>query len=314
LTHPFRHTAVSPDPTKPLIQRESLSPSPSSTASRRLTPEDHDRGSAGLLYVYPVVSRRAGGVSIGINLNVNNACNWRCIYCQVPGLSRGAPPPVDLPRLRAELEGFLGEVLQGDFLQRRVEPDARRLNDIALSGNGEPTSAREFEQVVDLLGEVRRAAGVPGAVKTVLITNGSLMHRAGVRRGVAKLRASNGEVWFKLDRATGPGMREVNGAPGGLARVRENLRICAALCPTWVQTCMFRLDQQAPAAAELEAYLGFLSDLKASGTRIEGVLLYSLARPSLQEEATRLEPVTGQWLEELAQRIRALGLEVRVTP
>jgi wyosine [tRNA(Phe)-imidazoG37] synthetase (radical SAM superfamily) len=57
----------------------------------RLTVADHDRGSAGLTYVYPVVSRRAGGVSVGINLNVNNACNWRCIYCQVPGLTRGAP-------------------------------------------------------------------------------------------------------------------------------------------------------------------------------------------------------------------------------
>ena len=49
---------------------------------------DHDRNAAGLRYVYPVVSRRAGGVSVGINLNPNNACNWRCVYCQVPRLVR----------------------------------------------------------------------------------------------------------------------------------------------------------------------------------------------------------------------------------
>src|SRR6266481_393681 len=86
----------------------------------RLTVADHDRGNAGLTYVYPVVSRRAGGVSVGINLNVNNACNWRCIYCQVPGLTRGAPPPVDLVKLERELSGFLQDVLHGDFLAARV--------------------------------------------------------------------------------------------------------------------------------------------------------------------------------------------------
>ncbi len=72
--------------------------------SQRLTILDHSRDSAGLIYVYPVISRRAGGISVGINLNVNNACNWRCIYCQVPGLSRGAPPPVDLPRAAIGVE------------------------------------------------------------------------------------------------------------------------------------------------------------------------------------------------------------------
>ena len=56
----------------------------------RLTSKVHDRDVAGLTYVYPVVSRRAGGVSVGINLSPNNACNWRCVYCQVPNLQRGA--------------------------------------------------------------------------------------------------------------------------------------------------------------------------------------------------------------------------------
>jgi hypothetical protein len=82
---------------------------PSATMARiLLKTEDHSRDSAGMRYVYPVVSRRAGGVSIGINLNPNNACNWRCIYCQVPDLTRGGPPPVDLPLLDAELDRLPG--------------------------------------------------------------------------------------------------------------------------------------------------------------------------------------------------------------
>ena len=125
-------------------------------ASKLLNVTDHSRDNVGLTYIYPVVSRRAGGVSVGINLNPNNACNWRCIYCQVPELKRGAAPVIDLIRLEAELYIFLQEILYGSFMQEQVTPGARRIRDIALSGNGEPTSAKEFEQVIDLIGKVKR--------------------------------------------------------------------------------------------------------------------------------------------------------------
>ena len=86
-------------------------------ASKLLNVTDHSRDNVGLTYIYPVVSRRAGGVSVGINLNPNNACNWRCIYCQVPELKRGAAPVIDLIRLEAELYIFLQEILYGSFMQ-----------------------------------------------------------------------------------------------------------------------------------------------------------------------------------------------------
>jgi wyosine [tRNA(Phe)-imidazoG37] synthetase (radical SAM superfamily) len=279
-----------------------------------LTVVDHDRASAGLIYVYPVVSRRAGGVSIGVNLNVNNACNWRCIYCQVPGLTRGAPDPIDLDLLRAELTGFLHDILHGDFMSKRVPEGARRLNDIALSGNGEPTSAKEFERVIDLIGEVRSEQDVPPEVKLVLITNGSLMHRPAVRAGVAKMHALNGEVWFKIDSATEAGMRAINSTRVALRRVRENLEIAARACPTWVQTCVFALDGIAPPDAEQFAYLEFLRERLAAGVPLQGVLLYGLARESHQPEAARLSALPADWLERYAERIRALGLRVKVTP
>lgn len=280
----------------------------------RLTVTDHSRGSAGLVYVYPVVSRRAGGLSVGINLNVNNACNWRCVYCQVPGLTRGAPAPIDLDRLRNELAGFLRDVLHGDFLAARVPIEARRLNDIALSGNGEPTSAREFERVVDLIGEVRAETGVPREVKTVLITNGSLMQRPGVRAGVRKLDALSGELWFKLDRATDAGMRRINNTRAGILRARANLDIAARACPTWIQTCVFAIDGVPPDEAEQQAYLEFLRERIAEKLPLKGVLLYGLARQSFQPEAQRLSALPAEWLEACAQRIRALGLPVKVTP
>jgi len=287
----------------------------SEALSNRLTVTDHSRNSAGLRYVYPVVSRRAGGVSVGINLNTNNACNWRCIYCQVPDLVKGAPPPVDMEQLQRELVGFLNQVVHGDFLATYVPAEARRLNDIALSGNGEPTSAKEFDQVIDLIGAARELVNVPEPVKTVLITNGSLMQRVNVQSGVKQLAGLNGEVWFKMDRATDAGMRLINSAHIRMNRVRSNLAAAARLCPTWIQTCLFALDGKAPTEAEYQSYVDFLREcMRDYRIDLRGVLLYGLARQSFQPEASRLAPLPPEALDIFAQRIRTLGLEVKVTP
>jgi len=274
----------------------------------------HDRDAAGLTYVYPVVSRRAGGVSVGINLNVNNACNWRCIYCQVPDLTRGGPPPVDLGRLEAELRQMLGDILAGDFMTRMVPEGMRRLNDIAFSGNGEPTSAPEFAEAVELVGRVIDDFGLTGRLKVVLISNGSLMHRPQVQRGLRRLAAISGEVWFKLDRGTADGLRTVNQTETSPDKVLRNLGRCAGICPTWIQTCMFTLDGAPPAEAELDAYLDLLRRALADGIALRGVLLYGLARPSTQPEAPRLGRLPDDWLLALAERIGRLGLTTRVSP
>jgi len=264
-----------------------------------------------MTYVYPVVSRRAGGVSIGINLNPNNACNWRCVYCQVPELKRGTAPKIDLVQLEAELRAFLDEIMHGDFMQAKVEPEARRLNDIALSGNGEPTSAKEFEQVIELIGRIKQDYDLPAALKLVLITNGSLIDRPNVKSGLRRMSSFNGEVWFKLDRATREGRPFINGTTMSLKRMRENLRLAASLCPTWVQTCVFQLDGLPPALHETEAYLALLQGLLKEGVPLQGVLLYGLARPSMQPEAVRLSKVSPEWMNAFAAQIGSLGLKVK---
>jgi wyosine [tRNA(Phe)-imidazoG37] synthetase (radical SAM superfamily) len=280
----------------------------------RLTVADHRRDRAGLTYVYPVVSRRAGGLSVGINLNPNHACNWRCIYCQVPGLVRGTAPPIDLATLDAELRAFLEDVLRGDYLATHVPAEVRRLNDLALSGDGEPTSAREFPEVVQSIARVRRELGVPDSVKTVLITNGSLVQRPEVQAGLAALAGANGEVWFKVDRATEAGIRAVNDVPSSPDTVRRNLVSTARLCPTWVQTCLFAVDGEPPADEEIDAYMALLRAALADGAPLRGVFLYGLARPSMQPEAPRLSNVPAEWLRAVERRVAALGLPVRVTP
>jgi len=274
---------------------------------------NHDRNSAAMRYVYPVVSRRAGGVSVGINLNPNNACNWRCIYCQVPDLARGTAPPVDLALLETELRSFLNELLHGDFMQTRVPEGARRINDIALSGNGEPTSAAEFPDVIGLIARVRRELTLPEEVKTVLITNGSLLHRPEVQQGLRDMATMRGEVWFKVDRASEAGMLRVNDTHVRLDKVRENLIATIDVCPTWLQTCWFALDGEPPTRQDEDDYLDFVAGLLRDGQSLCGVLLYGLARPSLQQEAPRLSALPASRLQHFADRIAGLGLPVKVS-
>ena len=276
--------------------------------SGSLSTTDHSRDSAGLRYVYPVVSRRAGGVSIGINLNPNNACNWRCIYCQVPELTRGTAPTIDLPLLKEELNGFLHELQHGDFMQR-VPPEARHINDIALSGNGEPTSAQEFAEVIEIIAQLK-----PADIKLVLITNGSLMQRENVQQGLRRMSELNGEVWFKLDRASEAGMALINDTKMTPDKVRQNLATAIACCSnTWLQTCWFALDGKPPKAQDEDDYVDFLKGLLRGGIRPQGVLLYGLARPSLQAEAPRLSALSGAQMESFAARIRGLGVDVRLS-
>lgn len=285
------------------------------TLQSYLTAFDHNRDVSGMKYIYPVVSRRAGGVSIGVNLNINNACNWRCIYCQVPNLTRGTPPPIELEILEQELSVFLGNVLHGDFMERYVAEGNRQLKDIAFSGNGEPTSAKEFPQVVLLVEKVLRNfnlldSSLHSPIKIRLITNGSLLGKPAILESVRHLAGCNGEVWFKLDAGTRDGIARTNDVSLNPQSHIQRLRNCAEACPTFIQTCMFALDGQPPQEIEILSYLALINQVKQV---IQGVHLYGLARPSLQTEADRLSRLPAEWLEVIAQRIRHMGLIVHVS-
>ena len=278
-----------------------------------LTIENHNRDSAGLTYVYPVLSRRAGGLSVGINLNPNNQCNWRCIYCQVPDLIRGSAPEINLKKLEQELHHFLREVLFGDFFQRQnIDLCLQNIKDIALSGNGESTSSAEFDEVISLIGRIMNEFNLINQTKLVLITNGSYIQRPHVQKGLQRMSELNGEIWFKLDTATETGMQRINSINRTMNSVINNLDKASRLCPTWIQTCVFMQQGQAPSKDEQIAYLNFLHQILENNTPLKGILLYGLARPSLQPEAVDLAPLDANWLENFADKIRQLSLPVKV--
>ncbi|WP_319004090.1 radical SAM protein [Ferribacterium limneticum] len=197
-------------------------------------------------------------------------------------------------------------------MQRQVPPEARRLMDVALSGNGEPTSAAEFAGAVSVVGKVLERFDQKGKLVVRLITNGSLMHRSDVQSGIRHLGKLGGEVWFKIDRATAEEVAEINGVPWQMAKTSKNLEICAELAPTWVQTCWFALDGLAPSLASRMAYCDLLRPLAG---KLAGVHLYGLARPSMQAAASRLNPLPVDVLADFARQIeKETGIRVIVSP
>jgi len=91
------------------------------------------------------------------------------------------------------------------------------------------------------------------------------------------------------------------------------LTTAAALCPTWIQTCLFARGDHVPSESELAAYLGALEQLRRRDVGVKGVLLYTLARPSLQPGGEQLRALDRAWLDATAKRIEALGWTVKVS-
>ncbi len=282
--------------------------------------QSHPRNFADYRFVYPVLSRRSRGISVGVNLNREQFCNFACVYCQVERRKGGdaGPPPFsrsDLATLAGELDEMAGLVLSGRLFQsapllQTPEP-LRRFNDIAVSGDGEPTAVTLLPEVVELCAEVRRRHGLD-EVKLVLITNGSLLHRPQVRRALAVLDANNGEVWAKLDAGSEAYYEQVNRSQVPLGQILDNLRQAARVRPIVIQSLFVRLEGRPPPPAEQTAYCERLGEIVAAGGRIKLVQIHSIARPGAENWAT---PLAGDELEALAERVRhSTGLPVTAYP
>lgn len=284
---------------------------PPTSASARTLLQSHPRTFDENRYVYPVLSRRAGGISIGVNLNLDQVCNFHCIYCQVTRRAAAAPHSVDLPRLAAELDRTVESVVSGRIFQETrfgATPEPlRRLNDIALSGDGEPTSSPQFADAVSVCSQVRRRRKLDD-LKLVLITNASLLHREPVQRGLEILDANNGEIWAKLDAGTESYYRLVARSTAKWPQILDNLRQTAQQRPIVIQSLFMRIHGAPPPPEELEAYCQRLNEIVAAGGRIKLVQVHTVARGPAE---TWVAPLTNAEVDAIADLVRRrTGLQV----
>jgi wyosine [tRNA(Phe)-imidazoG37] synthetase (radical SAM superfamily) len=277
-----------------------------------LVHRDHRRTFAENLYVYAVVSRRSKGASIGLNLNPDKVCNFDCVYCQV---DRHTPPlvrEVDVPRLFEELEEMLDQVATGALFEverfRQTPAGLRRLNDIAFSGDGEPTTCPQFLEIVRAVAEAKRRRGLDD-VKLVLITNASRFHRPQVREALEVLDANQGEVWAKLEAGTEAYYRQVDRTTIPLRRILDNITEAARVRPVIIQALFLRLHGEPPPAAELEAFCDRLNEIRRAGGRIRLVQVYTVARVPAEAYAGPLTDAEVDGIADLVRRRTGLEAE-----
>ena len=265
---------------------------------------DHSRSYADFTYVYPVVSRRSRGLSIGVTLNPDKVCNFDCVYCEVDRLTPPRTSTVNLLQVRAELATLIDIALNGELARdpkfSEAAPLTRMIRDIAFSGDGEPTMVHNFDECAQLAADVRRSRKLD-ATKLVLITDAAGLDKQSVRKGLEIMDQNNGEIWAKLDAGTPEYFARVNRSSIRFERILTNLTRTAQERPIIIQSLFLRLHGEPMPEAELEAYCDRLTEITAAGGKIREVHLYTVARPTPEPWATRLE---GPALGSLAERIR----------
>ncbi len=275
--------------------------------ARRLDFKDHRRELDQNRYVYAVVSRRARGLSIGVNLNTDKLCNFDCPYCQVDRRTPGGPSEIDVERLVVELLALLERAAAGQLWGEppfdTVAPGLQRVADVAFSGDGEPTTPPEFPAVAEAVRGIldRRAPRIP----LRLITNATMFDRPRVR---AALRFFD-ELWCKLDAGSEDYFQLVDGTRLPFGKVLANLTGVARERPIVIQSLFMSYDGAPPSGDELDAYADRLAEIAEAGGRIELVQVYTVAR---QPSDPRCEALPQETLDAIAARVRGLGLAAEV--
>ena len=236
----------------------------------------HSRRFEDFKYVYPVLSRRSHGISIGLNVNPDKVCNFDCIYCQVDRTTEAAVKKFDLVVAEEELREMLEVVRSGRIAQHpsfhAVPRQLLRLNDIALSGDAEPTTLPDFSGTIQMIARVK-----PPDAKIVLITDAGGLDRADVRRGLEIMDANNGEVWAKLDAGTEDYFKFINRAKIPFARILKNISETAKARPMVIQSLFLKIRGVGPSGDEITAYCQRLHDIG----NIKLVQVYTVARKAM---------------------------------
>jgi wyosine [tRNA(Phe)-imidazoG37] synthetase (radical SAM superfamily) len=276
----------------------------------RETAFDRPRDWLGNRFVYAVISSRACGLSLGVNVNPDKKCNFDCAYCEVDRRAVSREHKLDVETMAAELRKTIAFIQAGKLADqpafRSLPSELLRLRQVALSGDGEPTLAANFVEVVQAVARVRALGGF---FKIVVYTNGTGLDQPHVLRGLELLTKSD-EIWVKLDGGTQALIDRVNHSDVPLEKILSNILLVGRLRPVVIQSLFPAIHGEEPPFEEIREYAQRLKELKAGGAQISLVQIYSAARPGINSEWGHL-PL--RVLSQIAQTVRqTAGLRAEV--
>ena len=240
----------------------------------------HTRRYENFRFIYPVLSRRSHGISIGINTNPDKACNFDCIYCQVDRTVKSPIQEFDLVAAEEELREMLKMIHSGELARHppfnSVPRELLHLNDIAISGDAEPTTVHNFSKVIEMIVRVK-----PADVNAVLITDAGGLDRPDVKRGLEIMDANNGEVWAKLDAGTEEYFKLINRTKIPFTRILKNITDTARQRAIVIQSLFLKIHGRGPTPEEIHAYCSRLREIIAAGGTIKLVQVYTVVRKAM---------------------------------
>jgi len=267
-----------------------------------ITPiQNHREREKGVL-VYPVYSRRSGGLSVGLNLFPDQkSCPFDCPYCEVFPFSTNAV--------------FSSEQMEDDLRSVIADAEERSIpvKDICFSGNGEPSLSPEFPEALELAGRIRSEM-VPSA-KLVLITNGAGLLDQKIFSLLADSAAETLalDIWLKLDAGTPGWYQMINRSEIPHDKLIAKIKEFAALAPFTVQTMLCTIDGNPPPPDEAKAWETLVLELAAiAAGKIRKIQIYGKARQSPDDPKAQALPVA--YLEERAALINSAQIPIEVFP
>jgi len=276
----------------------------------RETAFDRPREFLGNRFVYAVISSRAHGLSLGVNMNPDQRCNFNCSYCEVDRRKPAREHKLVVEVMAAELRRTISAVQQGQLRNspwyQSLPKELLKLRHVALSGDGEPTLAPNFIEAVQAVARVRALGGF---FKIVLITNGTGLDQTSVLSGLDILTKSD-EIWIKLDGGTQEYVDEVNLPDVPLKKILANILHIGRTRAVVIQSLFAAIRGEEPPQDEIQQYALRLKELKDAGAQIALVQIYSAGRPSVHPEWGHL-PL--RVLSQIAQTVRLIaGLRTEV--
>ena len=264
-------------------------------------------------FVYAVISPRARGLTLGVNMNPDQRCNFDCVYCEVDRATLPEPSVLDVGVMASELQRTLDQIRQGRLRghpQYQSLPDELlRLRHVALSGDGEPTLSPHFAEVVQAVVHIRALGGFP-FFKIVLITNGTGLDRSQVQESLKRFTKSD-EIWVKLDGGTQEYLDKVCRLKDvTLGKILSNILHLARQRPVVIQSLFPAINGEEPSAEDIHQYAQRLNELKSDGAQISLVQIYSANRPMSHAEYGHLPLKTLSQIAQVVRQVAGLKAEV----
>ena len=256
---------------------------------------EREKGNA----VYPVYSRRSGGLSLGINLFPDKKkCAFDCPYCEVFPFSSNTE--------------FSLEQMENDLLLAIASANKQNVpvKDICFSGNGEPSLSPAFDEALKLAAKIH--AKLAASAELVLITNGTGLLQPHIFTLLQD--AANGSlalnIWLKLDAGTLNWYHKMNRASIPFEKLISKIKEFTSCAPVTIQTMLCAINTEAPPAEEAAAWETLVRETASKGN-IRKVQIYGKARPAPEDPLA--SPLPAGYLEERAALLRRAFAEKGIT-